>query len=195
MPSELIHLKVAYKVQKKIKKLNLNMYYSGILCPDSVNINGFADKQIRWSSHLRDKDLDTWQKNVITFYKENKNKIEKDYLFGFLVHILTDIEFDRYFEIYKKTHNNLPTDKIFEDYQLQIRLYEENNLNSLFWRNKVLKKLTNPYGQNVNNLSEDLVKNYINKINNLLSGNLFSVSSYTRNPLHVIRILFYFSDP
>ena len=57
MPNIMIHEKVAYTIAKQIKDLDTKEFYLGALSPDAVNVNGFASKEERWTSHIRDKDL------------------------------------------------------------------------------------------------------------------------------------------
>ena len=67
MPNIMIHEKVAYNIAQKHKNLDTPNFYLGALAPDAVNLNGFASKEKRWTSHLRDKDLKVWRKNIIEF--------------------------------------------------------------------------------------------------------------------------------
>ncbi len=97
MPNIFIHEKVAYNIAKENKYLDTPNFYLGVLAPDAVNLNGFASKEERWTSHLRDKNLSTWRQNIISFYNKEKNNYDSTFLSGYLIHILTDIIFDDYF--------------------------------------------------------------------------------------------------
>ena len=97
MPTVLIHEEVAYNIAKKYKQLDNKDFYLGALAPDTVNLNGFASKEERWNSHLRNENLDTWLENVKKFYNENKDKYNKYFLLGYVLHIITDIVHDKYF--------------------------------------------------------------------------------------------------
>ncbi len=97
MPNIFIHEKVAYNIAKENKYLDTPNFYLGALAPDAVNLNGFAPKEERWTSHLRDKNLSTWRQNIISFYNKEKNNYDTKFLSGYLIHILTDIIFDDYF--------------------------------------------------------------------------------------------------
>lgn len=101
MPSIMIHEVIAIELAKKYQNLDNSNFYLGVLAPDAVNINGLAPKDIRWYSHLRNADLDTWLDNVKRFYEEKRNNYNKYFLFGYLTHIVTDIIYDKYF--YKTT--------------------------------------------------------------------------------------------
>ena len=97
MPNIFIHEKVAYNIAKENKYLDTPNFYLGVLAPDAVNLNGFAPKEERWTSHLRDKNLSTWRQNIIDFYNKENSNYASYFLDGYLIHILTDIIFDDYF--------------------------------------------------------------------------------------------------
>lgn len=97
MPNIFIHEKVAYNIAKENKYLDTPNFYLGVLAPDAVNLNGFAPKEERWTSHLRDKNLSTWRQNIIDFYNKKKSNYASYFLDGYLIHVLTDIIFDDYF--------------------------------------------------------------------------------------------------
>ena len=94
MPNIRIHEEVAYIYANKYKEFDNKDFYLGVLAPDSVNVEGFAPKIERWTSHQRDKDYNIWRENIIKFYKENKDKYNKYFIFGYLFHVLTDIIYD-----------------------------------------------------------------------------------------------------
>lgn len=103
MPSLMIHLKVGYEIGKKINK-NSYDYYLGLIAPDTPNLNGFAEKNKRWSAHIREDDLYKWRQSLKVFYQKNEKNYEKDFIIGYYIHILIDIIFDEflYFKIKKK---------------------------------------------------------------------------------------------
>ncbi len=171
MPTVLIHEQVAYNIAKKYKYLDNANFYLGSLAPDSVNLNGFASKEKRWHSHLRHNDLDKWLDNVKSFYQENQNKYTKDFLLGYILHIITDIIHDKYFypELRKQmSKNNIPESaqhllirENMKDYDLLIskekfiehikilldstRGYDILNIskeNMLLWKNSCFQNIT-----------------------------------------------------
>ena len=70
----------------------------------------FAPKIERWTSHQRDKDYNIWRENIIKFYKENKDKYNKYFIFGYLFHVLTDIIYDD--KYYLKVREKILKDNI-----------------------------------------------------------------------------------
>lgn len=113
MPNTVVHEEVGYYLSKK---LNISSYefYLGLMAPDAVNVEHFASKKERWTSHIRDKDLNIWKENLKTFYEETKNKINHDFLLGYTIHILTDIVYDEYLE--EKIHQEILNDYKERDY-------------------------------------------------------------------------------
>lgn len=95
MPSSIIHEEVGYFIGKKYNISSYD-YYLGLIAPDSPNLEGFAPKEERWTAHQRSANYDEWKENLKNFYKKEKNNYPKDFIFGYALHILTDIIFDEY---------------------------------------------------------------------------------------------------
>lgn len=161
MPNIMIHEQVAYNIAKHHKELNTKNFYLGALAPDAVNVNGFAPKEARWTSHLRDSNLKTWRQNIITYYYQEQNNYPSDFLTGYLIHILTDIIFDDYF--YKEV-----TDKIKEAMKVEdphpllldyMKIYAFKNKDSQFFR-EIKEKLKDPNYYSIRNISKDLLKEW-----------------------------------
>lgn len=112
MPNITIHEKIGYELSKELNT-NSYDYYLGLLSPDTPNLNGFGPKEERWASHVRRKDLNEWRNSLKDFYHNNKDKYNKDFLLGYIIHILTDIIFDDYFyrDIRKKIIKDYDCDK------------------------------------------------------------------------------------
>ena len=69
MPNTVVHEEVGYYLSKKLD-ISSYEYYLGLMAPDAVNVKHFANKQERWTSHVRDKDLNIWKENLKKFYKK-----------------------------------------------------------------------------------------------------------------------------
>jgi len=110
MPNIRIHEEVAYIYAKKYNEYDNKYFYLGVLAPDAVNVDGFAPKEMRWTSHQRDKDYNIWKNNIIKFYKENKDKYNKYFIYGYLFHVLTDIIYDDIY--YLKVREKILKDNI-----------------------------------------------------------------------------------
>ena len=134
MPGPITHLKAAYKYNEaRGGSYNKPLLYLGSICPDSVNINGHAPKSIRWPAHLRDTNLECWLNNAKTFYRDNYNVYDYSYLTGYILHIITDIVWDKSFDrpLFEAMYRSgIPADnlknmrwqELYGYEQLQIRL-------------------------------------------------------------------------
>lgn len=160
MPTVLIHEEVAYNIAKKYQELDNKDFYLGALAPDSVNLNGFAPKEVRWTSHLRKENLDEWLEKVKEFYNENKNKYNKYFLLGYVLHIITDIVHDKYF--YQNIRNEMTKDNINEnDQHPLLRKYMEEYsylVENNHIRNYIKELLNDHLGYNIRNIiKEDMI--------------------------------------
>lgn len=98
MATILMHLYVGKYIKDKYKKIvDLPQYYLGCIYPDSVKAFGSISQEIRYSSHLRSKDIDEWYENNAIFYQQNRSKVNKDFLIGYIIHNITDAAYDKHF--------------------------------------------------------------------------------------------------
>ena len=97
MPIISIHQEVALLITKKHKDLDKSDFYLGAMAPDSVNLEFFAPKEDRWTAHLRKKDLTDWRINLRKFYDKHKNNYPREFLLGYITHVLTDIIYDDFY--------------------------------------------------------------------------------------------------
>lgn len=137
MPSILFHELIGYKIAQKYKKYDTNNFYLGLMVPDSVNAYGFASKEDRWRTHVRDENLDIWQKNIIKFYQENKKDFEETYLVGYVVHVLTDIICDKIYQnkLYPKLlKEGFDYHTAYSYYEKGIEKFENSNINAEWWK-------------------------------------------------------------
>lgn len=167
MPTSMFHLNVSKKIAEKYPKYDTANFYIGTIAPDAVNLNGFADKPIRWSAHKRAKDLDEWKNNIIEFYNREKDNYNKEYLLGYVVHVLTDIIAD---ELYYKegmyediVKNRTSEDKAFGFFKDQIQVYERSQLNTKWWLD-VKTKLCDCEVYQINGISQEMICGWKNKV-------------------------------
>ena len=165
MPNIFIHEKVAYNIAKENKYLDTPNFYLIVLAPDAVNLNGFAPKEERWTSHLRDKNLSTWRQNIIDFYNKEKSNYASYFLDGYLIHILTDIIFDDYFysnviDLIKKDHKDIEDAhplllKSMNDYAIVNKDYKLIGY--------IKEKLNNADSLNIRNISKEQLLSWSKK--------------------------------
>lgn len=165
MPTVLIHEEVAYNIAKKYKEFDNADFYLGALAPDTVNLNGFASKDKRWNSHIRNENLDIWLNNIKEFYIENKDKYNKYFLLGYILHLITDIVHDKYF--YQNIRNQMTNNNISEEEQHPLLrkymeeygyLTENNQI-----REYISNLLKNHPGYNIKNISKEDMISWKNK--------------------------------
>lgn len=169
MPNIMIHEEVGYFVSKRIH-INSYEFFLGLLAPDSVNYNGFAAKEIRWTSHQRKKDLQEWKDNLNNFYIKEKNNYPKDFIIGYYIHILTDIIYDEF--LYAKVK-----EKILKDNFKQKEAHEimGQDMNKYYFSEieeikEILKSNNNSY--DILNINKDLLLKWKEKqINNFNNKN------------------------
>ncbi len=162
MPSILFHELVGHEFAKKHKNYNNKEFILGIIVPDAVNAYGFASKENRWKSHCRDKNLDKWILNIVEFYKENKEKYEKYYLMGYLLHVLTDIFCDKiyneqiYPDLLEKGYNY---ETAYKFYELELEKIENNKINSLWWK-KVKESFKSTEKTPISNINKKMIEDW-----------------------------------
>lgn len=121
MPSVTVHLFVACEIAKRLNISNLGRFYLGAIAPDAVNLSGKADRDTRYSAHLRSTDYNEWVQNVISYSKESEIKnADTDFAKGFAAHLFTDIAWDIKIQ-----------PRIFES--LRSLGFTENDLNAKKW--------------------------------------------------------------
>ena len=163
MPSILFHELVGYKIAKEEKKYDTNEFFLGLIVPDSVNAYGFASKEDRWRTHVRDKNLEIWQKNIIKYYKENEEKYENTYLTGYLVHVLTDIICDKIYqnEIYPKLiEQGYDYNTAYSYYEQSIIKFEKSNINKKWWK-EAKEKFQNGKIEPINQMEEKMIQDEV----------------------------------
>lgn len=96
MPTPVIHLCVAKKIVEKYSVIDKAAFYLGSISPDAVygeptyyDVDGKDSDHQR--AHLQKPDFADWKKNVTGFIHSMKSDVNRDFIIGYGVHILTDI--------------------------------------------------------------------------------------------------------
>lgn len=157
MPGPITHLKAAYIYGEIYSVADKPSLYLGAIVPDSVNVYGHAPMHKRWPAHLRDANLNIWLSNAKTFYNENKGKINEEYLLGYILHIVTDIVWDKYFDdkLYALISEPVEEDKKTARWN-EIYGFEQKQLN-LPWADEMLKSLKEARPLAISTLTEDII--------------------------------------
>ena len=144
MPGPITHLKAAYYYNEKHGFCFGGELYLGSISPDCVNLDGHAPKYLRWPAHLRSADLMEWFQNTKTFYNANKGRVDESLLRGYILHILTDIVWDRSFDrtLYSLLIGiGIQPENLKSERWNEIYGYEQTELSSPWLLNKVLPAL------------------------------------------------------
>ena len=103
MAYSMIHLEVAYRLLNKWNWIkNPGDFLVGAVAPDAVHFCENYQIQMKEKSHIWDcgprwgitEDPDKWESNAMHFWEENKSADNRDFIAGYCVHILTDIQND-----------------------------------------------------------------------------------------------------
>ena len=145
MASSVIHIAVASKINKIIKKDNRKLLI-GSIAPDISNCLG----RTKIESHFLDSD-DTDIPNIDKFLNKYKSKLNDDFVIGYYIHLYTDYLWFKYFisEIYNEENNmitkldgsivkcngNMLSIYIYNDYtNINMKLLDEYNMDlSIFY--------------------------------------------------------------
>ncbi len=103
MAYSMIHLEVAYRLLNKWDWIkNPGDFLVGSVAPDAVHFCENYQIQMKEKSHIWDcgprwgitEDSNKWESNVMRFWEESKDADNRDFIAGYCVHILTDIQND-----------------------------------------------------------------------------------------------------
>lgn len=164
MPACMIHLYIGYRFQKSCHMVNNPPQFNlGCIAPDAVNLDGFAPKEVRYSAHLRKPDLDEWMQNAMDFYTDNQGKIDPDFLLGYLLHIFSDIAWDKKYDSLlwnALKQQGLPTEQQFGARWEELFAFDQTLFEQAWWKQEVEKALRQAKGVSINHIDADLIDRY-----------------------------------
>lgn len=167
MPTSMFHLNVAKKIATMYQKYDTPNFYIGTIAPDAVNLNGFAEKKVRYAAHRRMTDLETWKLSILSFYNIERNDYFADFIKGYIIHILTDLFMD---EIYYNdgmlediVKNRATEDEAFSFWKDQIIIYENSQLNEEWWKD-VKNKLNEAKSYEINDIPKVQISKWRDKV-------------------------------
>ena len=156
MASTCIHLNVGRLSAETlgVPEAEAGMYYLGCIAPDSVNLEEFAPKKVRWEAHLRDKKLETWYQNAAAFWHDRvPAPPDGDVLtLGYAVHCITDAVWDEYFHDDLQTPlSHLALPPLTDDGPLwdDCYRYDYEALRLPWWKDKIVPALEAARAQDV----------------------------------------------
>jgi len=99
MPLPMVHLNIAKNiVELGFNDIDLSQFYLGIISPDAIHMRQNADRNDKNKTHLIPENKKWTEINEVDYYnfifeylELNKNNVDKSFLWGYLIHILTDM--------------------------------------------------------------------------------------------------------
>lgn len=167
MPTTVIHEIVSRKLTKKYKNLDNYNFYLGSTAPDSVNVDGFAEKELRWTAHIRDKDLNKWKNNIINFYNNEKSNYNESFIKGYITHIMTDIIYDELF--YDEVTGKIDIDDYNTRHRKMLDYMNSYGINNKDYNYVIDILNSNNETYDIRNINKELMKRWkLKVINDLL---------------------------
>lgn len=205
MPSSIVHLFVAALIKERLNIHSTPQFYLGAISPDAVNLDGFASEKVRYTAHLRSKNVSEWLENIKDFAENNAvfYKDNRDFFKGFLVHLLTDIAWDEevqprlFDELLKNgtSQENLKSRKWDELFSFNSRLF-----NHPLWQ-KIKPQLEISKSIGISTIDESLLEKFKQKV--LLEDEQSKISN-SENAVEILefsdievtasRVLYLFSE-
>ena len=157
MPLPMVHLSVAKKIiEAGFEIKDLSQFYLGSISPDAIHMRENADRYAKKLTHLgnpssvsmnfTDESEDEYVNLKLDFVKTNKNKVNIDFLWGYVIHILTDMYWskmvhNKFTEEYKKDTAPIQ-DERWAYYNDTDRL-DQILFNECDWKNDIWHSLQN----------------------------------------------------
>ena len=164
MASCMIHLYTGWRyTQANPRWLDSPSFYLGCIAPDSVNTDGFADKSTRWRAHLRAETLDQWEQNVAAFALAHPAPEDPALLEGYLIHLLTDILWDRFFHdaIWSRAKQLDPVPRHgFAPGWTECFRWDRQQMQAPWWKQSVRPVLAQAHPTSINGISPALLGKY-----------------------------------
>lgn len=100
MAYSMVHLEIAYRLLDKFDWIsNPGDFLLGALAPDAVHFQENYHYHLKERSHVWDcgprwgitTDPDKWKRDILRFWEGNKNALNRDFIAGYCVHLLTDV--------------------------------------------------------------------------------------------------------
>ena len=164
MATTFMHLYVAQALAEQLAVSDRSQYYLGSIAPDSVNVDGFAEKAVRWKAHLRHKDFVQWYQNVSAFYRANRDTFpDRNLLLGYAVHILTDLAWDGYYFNRIRPHMQSLEHPPIPDWDACIQdsfRYDSGQIHAEWWEKRVKRQLRQAVPQPIGSVSAEVLGRY-----------------------------------
>ena len=166
MASTMMHLLVGDGIAKADNRIKgTGQFYLGCFLPDSVNVDGFAPKEVRWAAHLRSKNLREWYENIGRFYSENRKRYDSDLLLGYCIHCITDAAFDEFLhnDIWEKANTlSYPEHCGMGPGWDECFRFDRTVMDGPWWREKIKPLLEKTTPEGIGSVPAKLATRYLN---------------------------------
>lgn len=104
MPLPMVHLGVAKNITDSgFTVKDLASFYLGVILPDAIHIRQDADRLAKNRTHLipsgkKLKDIE--ERDLLRFIETNKDDVNLSFLWGYIIHVLTDMLWTR--DVYRR---------------------------------------------------------------------------------------------
>lgn len=173
MSYPMVHLKVAYGMLTRngggwIERSG--DFLLGVVAPDAVHFHDHYDVSLKEKSHLWEfgprwgvtLDCDGWRDAILTFWRDNKDAENRDFMAGYCTHLLTDWQNDRciWTPFRERAMQGEAVDEVHREYAVEAYgfdqwLYQNSKESQEIWR---LLEQGQVYGVKGCILKEDLAK-------------------------------------
>lgn len=173
MSYPMVHLKVAYGLLAQYDGGNMERpgdFLLGAVAPDAVHFHDKYDVSLKEKSHLWKfgphwgvtLDSEGWRDAILTFWRDNRDVENSDFMAGYCTHLLTDWENDRciWTPFRERQMQSADYDEVYgryaaEAYGIDQWLYQNGKESQEIWR---LLEQGRAYGVKGCILKEDLAK-------------------------------------
>ena len=151
MPLPMVHLSVAKNLlDTGFDIKNKPLFYLGSISPDAIHMRKNTDRLAKTITHLSEgrKWADLSEREcfdfVIDFFNINKKKIDTDFLWGYAIHVLTDMHWsktlrNKFVERYKKDTAPIQNEKWA--YYKDTDILDQLIFNECSWKDEVWRML------------------------------------------------------
>ena len=163
-----MHLYVGKKIVERYPQIiDHPQFYLGCIISDSVNIDGLAEKAVRWAAHIRSNNINEWYDNNIDYYHSNLGNTNRDLLLGYVVHNITDAAFDEFFSKTVQDGLSKMGKKPLSTFSLRwddCFRFDYDQSKECWWRREVLPNLKKAYPIEINGIKSEYVSILISNI-------------------------------
>lgn len=104
MPSQMVHLAVAYNILQHVDIKKQNQFYLGAIAPDAIHMRNGITREEKNKTHLLSRDKEIWQKDISMLLSNIKSDTNPSFTLGYGAHLYTDMIW--YNTVYRSVKNS-----------------------------------------------------------------------------------------